>query len=79
APHADMQPLDESLRYQSAAHLQNTESYPLDEPRTVKQRLMEIGPMVLNYFNSHDKEDAISGQHGYYNQDFLEKKEKDTA
>ena len=78
APHADMQPLDESLRYQSAAHLQNTESYPLDEPRTVKQRLMEIGPMVLNYFNSHDKEDAISGQHGYYNQDFLEKKEKDT-
>ena len=32
----------------------------------------------MNYFNSHDKEDAISGQHGYYNQDFLEKKEKDT-
>lgn len=77
APHADMQPLDESLRYHSAAHLQNTESYPLDEPQTVKRRLMEIGPMVLNYFNSHDKEDAISGQHGYYNQDFLEKKEQD--
>ena len=61
-----MQPLDESLRYQSIAHLQNTESYPLDEPLTVKQKLMKKGPMMVTYFNSHEKEDAISEQHGTY-------------
>ena len=77
APHADKQPLDESLRYQSVAHLQNAEGYPLDEPQIIKTKLMENGPMVLSYFNSHDQEDAISAQHGYYNQDYLEKKEQD--
>ena len=61
-----MQPLDESLRYQSIAHLQNTESYPLDEPLTVKQKLMKKGPMTVTYFNFHEKEDAISEQHGTY-------------
>ncbi len=77
APHADMQPLDESLRYRSIAHLQNAEYYPPDEPQTVKQKLMENGPMVLSFFDSYDREDAISGQHGYFNQDFADKKEQD--
>ena len=78
ASHAQMQPLDESLRYQSIAHLQNAEGYPVDEPETIKAKLMEKGPMVLSYFNSHDKEDAISEQHGYYNQNYAEAKEQDT-
>ena len=76
ASHADMQPLDESLRYQSIAHLQNTESYPLDEPQTVKAKIAEKGPMILMYYNSND--DPISAQHGYYNADYAECKEQGT-
>ncbi|MBR3447926.1 MAG: hypothetical protein IKH27_08985 [Oscillospiraceae bacterium] len=76
ASHADMQPLEESLRYQSIAHLQNSEIYPPDEPQTVKEKLMENGPMILMYYNSHD--DPISAQHGYYNADYAERKEQDT-
>ncbi|MCR4760619.1 MAG: hypothetical protein K5705_10200 [Oscillospiraceae bacterium] len=76
-PNAEQQPLDESMRYQSIAHLQNTESYPRNEPLTIKQKIMEKGPLFVTYFNSHEKEDAISEQHGFYNQDFAEKKEQD--
>ena len=61
--------LDESLRYQSVAHMQNARyfiyAYGID---FIKQQLTEKGPLALDYCNDHDH--PISNKGGYYNPDF---------
>ena len=77
-PHSEKPVLDESLRYNSAAHLQNAWYfyYPTDRdiPR-IKQMLKENGPLYFTYFNDHDHK--ISEKSGYYNPDYSEQKRTD--
>lgn len=63
--------LDESLRYQSIAHLQNAQyyTYTVKQIPFTKQRLMEEGPLKLDY--CHDYDHPLSEKSGYYNPDFV--------
>ena len=59
------QPLDESRRYESIAHLQNAVEYPLSDPDTIKKNLMKNGAMQIGYavISSPNR---LSEQGGYY-------------
>ena len=59
------EPLDESQRYASIAHLQDSTEYPLSDPDTIKKKLMENGAMQISYLNVHSPI-LYSEQHGYY-------------
>ena len=63
--------LDESLRYQSAAHLQNAQyyAYTVKQIPFTKQRLTERGPIKLDY--CHDYDHPLSEKSGYYNPDYV--------
>ena len=63
--------LDESLRYQSVAHLQNAQyyAYTVKQIPFTKQQLMGKGPMALDY--CHDYDHPLSENSGYYNPDFV--------
>ena len=71
--------LDESLRYQSAAHLQNAQyyAYTVKQIPFTKQMLIGKGPLKLDY--CHDYDHPISEKSGYYNPDFLYPSQRPTA
>lgn len=77
-PHSEKPVLDESLRYNSVAHLQNARYFyyvkAKDMPRT-KQMLKENGPLYFTYF--HDLDGRISEKNGYYNPDYSDQKRTD--
>ncbi len=58
-------PFDESQRYASIAHLQDSSEYPLSDSDTIKKKLMEKGAMQITYLNVHQAE-LYSEQHAYY-------------
>ena len=58
-------PFDESQRYASIAHLQDSSEYPLSEPDIIKKNLMEKGAMQISYLNVHQAE-LYSEHHAYY-------------
>ena len=71
-PSASEKPvLDESLRYQSAAHFQNARYfvYTVNQIPFTKQQLMEKGPLMLDYCNDYDY--PLSEKGGYYNPDYV--------
>ena len=74
-PHSEKPVLDESLRYNSAVHLQNARYFyyvkAKDMPLT-KQMVKENGPLYLTFFNDHDHK--ISEKSGYYNPDYSDQK-----
>ena len=45
APHSAKEPLDESLRYQSIAHLQNVDYFDETDTQNTKTQLMNRGPL----------------------------------
>lgn len=59
------QPVDESRRYESIAHLQNAVEYPLSDPDTIKKNLMKYGAMQIG-FTAISTPDRLSEQGGYY-------------
>ena len=61
----DKEPLDESLRYESVAHLQNVTVYAKKDAALIKKLLMEKGAMQVTYFNVHEPE-LYSEYGGYY-------------
>ena len=67
-PHRDEQPLDESLRYQSIAHLQTADYFDQTDPQEIKTQLMEKGPLRWGYYHSFNN--PLSKQGGYYFPDF---------
>ena len=58
-------PFDESRRYESIAHLQDSSEYPLSDPDTIKKKIMEKGAMQLTYLNVHLAK-LYAGHHAYY-------------
>ncbi len=61
----DKTPLDESLRYESVAHLQNVTKFNINDTKTIKKNLMEKGAMQISYFNVHTPK-LYSEYGGYY-------------
>ena len=61
----DKTPLDESLRYESVAHLQNVTKFNVNDTKTIKKNLMEKGAMQVSYFNVHSPK-LYSEYGGYY-------------
>ena len=59
------QPVDESRRYESIAHLQNAVEYPLSDPDTIKKNLMKNGAMQIGYA-AISTPNRLSEQGGYY-------------
>ena len=59
------QPVDESRRYESIAHLQNAVEYPLSDPDTIKKNLMKNGAMQIGYAVISTP-NRLSEQGGYY-------------
>ena len=59
------QPVDESRRYESIAHLQNAVEYPLSDPDTIKKNLMKYGAMQIGY-TAISTPNRLSEQGGYY-------------
>ena len=59
------QPVDESRRYESIAHLQNAVEYPLSDPDTIKKNLMKYGAMQIG-FTAISTPNRLSEQGGYY-------------
>lgn len=48
--HPEKLPMDESMRFHSVAHLQNMRKIPIDNPREIKETLMEKGALSCSYF-----------------------------
>lgn len=63
--HQDMLPMDESLRFNSVAHLQNMRKFSKNDTFIIKQNLMEKGAMAFSYFIPSDIE-CMSPQCGFY-------------
>ena len=62
-------PLDESLRYQSIAHLQNMELIAVKNTELMKKMCLEKGgPLRGNYY--HINKLSLSEKAGYYNADY---------
>ena len=62
-------PLDESLRYQSIAHLQNMELIAVKNTELMKKMFLEKdGPLRGNYY--HINKLSLSEKAGYYNADY---------
>ena len=74
-PHTDAQPLDESLRYQSIAHLQNADYFDQTNPLEIKTQLADKGPLRWGFYVSSNH--PISKQAGYYFPDFTMEDLKD--
>ena len=68
APHSAKEPLDESLRYQSIAHLQNVDYFDETDTQNTKTQLMNRGPLRWGFYVSHKH--PLSEQGGYYFPDF---------
>ncbi len=66
--HAEKPVLDESLRYQSAAHLQNAGYCRKNDISDIKQHLLRYGPLYTGYFNDHDH--PLSEKSAYYDPDY---------
>ena len=66
--HSALQPLDESERYQSVAHLQNGEIYSFSDRDHIKKMIKEKGPLCGSFFQSHEV--SLSEKSGYYNPDY---------
>ena len=62
----DKEPLDESLRYESIAHLRNAVRYDELDFSSIKKNLMEKGAMMLCYYNLHTLESLYSERGSYY-------------
>lgn len=71
APISELPVLNESLRYQSVAHVQNMPyyTYPNRSREFTKQLLLDKGPLRITYFQSslHN----LSKNSGYYNPDYF--------
>ena len=65
------EPLDESLRYQSIAHLQNADIFAPDDLQNIKYRISKKGPLYLEYFSMSEEE--LSEKSGYYNSNYVRK------
>lgn len=63
--HSEKLPMDESLRFNSVAHLQNMRKFSKNDVRTVKETLMEKGALGFSYFIPEGIE-CVSEQCGYY-------------
>lgn len=68
APHSAKEPLDESLRYQSIAHLQNVDYFDETDTQNTKTQLMNRGPLRWGFYVNHKY--PLSEQGGYYFPDF---------
>ena len=69
--HSEKPIVDESLRYNSVAHLQNAMFFSYNREnhsRFIKQLIMETGPVYLSY--SHNTNHRFSDKQGYYNPDY---------
>lgn len=53
APHSAKEPLDESLRYQSIAHLQNVDYFDETDTQNTKTQLMNRGPLRWGFYVNH--------------------------
>ncbi len=68
APHSAKEPLDESLRYQSIAHLQNVDYFDETDTQNTKTQLMNRGPLRWGYYVNQKY--PLSEHGGYYFPDF---------
>lgn len=66
---AEQKPMDESLRYQSAAHLQNADIFDPNNIQDIKYRLSKKGPLYLEYYSMSEEE--LSEKSGYYNSKYV--------
>ena len=64
----EKEPLDESLRYESVAHLRNAVRYDESDFTTIKKNLMEKGAMQLCIYDVAS-ENSLYSNHGSYYQD----------
>ena len=64
--YSDKEPLDESLRYESIAHLRNAVRYDELDFSSIKKNLMEKGAMMLCYYNLHTSGSLYSDCGSYY-------------
>ena len=71
-PISELPALDESVRYQAAAHVQNIRYYSLSTRgmEFTKQLLMDNGPLKATYYNSDRHPLSLKG--GYYNPNHAE-------
>ena len=63
--HMEEQPMDESLRFRSAAHLQNMRKFSSQDAQAVKETLMEKGALGFSYFIPSGVE-CVSEKCGFY-------------
>ena len=68
APHSAQEPLDESLRYHSIAHLQNIDYFDETDSQNIRTQLMNRGPLRWGFYSSNRH--PLSEQGGYYFPDF---------
>ena len=68
ASHAAQEPLEESLRYHSIAHLQNIEYFDETDSQNIRTQLMNRGPLRWGFYSSNRH--PLSEQGGYYFPDF---------
>ncbi|MBQ5340218.1 MAG: hypothetical protein J6Z40_13785, partial [Oscillospiraceae bacterium] len=74
-PHSEKPALDESLRYNSVAHLQNALYFSYNREKTsqyIKHLIMETGPVLMSY--SHIFDHTFSEKSGYYNPNYNSQK-----
>ncbi|MBP0967027.1 MAG: hypothetical protein J5722_05310 [Oscillospiraceae bacterium] len=68
APHSAKEPLDESLRYHSIAHLQNIDYFDQTDSQNIRTQLMNRGPIRWGFYSSNKH--PLSEQAGYYFPEF---------